>query len=289
MAHVIELDRIPEIPVEGKRLGRHLHHDSRSKAYAVKAEPRGALASVQHHRFAPVFDQGSLGSCTGNAAVGALGTGALYQAVSGIGLRFEEKLAVSVYSGATAIDSFAGTWEPDDTGSDGLSVAKVLKLNNWIAGYQHALSLDAALTALQTNAVITGVTWYEGFDEPSSTGRVVISGAERGGHEFVVDGIDVDNQRVWATNSWGTSYGEGGRFWMSWDTWGTLLENGGDATILVPATAPAPVPNPDVILTKDQQADLALATRLHKWLSGCPLRFPKVQTAARDWLATKDL
>ena len=244
--------RIPELPIEGRRLGRHVNHDPRSLAFQVVAGPRGALVSVRHERHIPVLDQGELGSCTGNAAEGALGTSPLYEAIPTGVLRptgdaqADEKQAVTLYAAATSLDSYGGEYPPDDTGSDGLSVAKAAQKVGLISGYTHAFSLDAALTALQGGPVLTGVPWYSSFDEPARDGTISIKKGAfvRGGHEFVVDELDVERQRVGFTNSWGESWGVGGRAYMSFDTWERLLKEDGDVTVLVPLSEPAPTPTP---------------------------------------------
>jgi hypothetical protein len=56
------------------RLGRHVQHDPRSLRYAHGVLPKTAIKTVDWTRRAPIFDQGQLGSCTGNAAAGLLGT-----------------------------------------------------------------------------------------------------------------------------------------------------------------------------------------------------------------------
>lgn len=245
--------RIPERHVPGKRLGRHIHHDPRSLDYQVVAGPRGALVSVRHERHIPVLDQGELGSCTGNAAFGACGTSPLYDAIPVDDVdrptsdeAFDEAQAVALYSAATKLDDYDGAWPPTDSGSDGLSVAKAAKAVGLISGYTHATSLDAALTALQDGPVITGVNWYSSFDTPATDGTISITrhASVRGGHEFVVDELDVENERVGFTNSWGASWGVDGRAYMSWDTWERLLGEDGDATVFVPVTEPAPTPTP---------------------------------------------
>lgn len=248
----IYTQHIPEIVVPGRRLGRHVRHDPRSLRYLVATRPASAIKSVTWDRAIPVLDQGDLGSCTGNAAEGAVGTSPLYAAIpTSVAARpggdadADEQQAISLYSAATQLDDYDGGYPPDDTGSDGLSVAKAAQAAGLISGYQHCTSLDAVLTALQTGPVITGVNWYEGMDEPDGSGLVHVTGNVRGGHEFVLDGVDVDAQVVWATNSWGTSYGVNGRFCIGYDDYTRLLSEEGDATVFVPLSQPAPTPTPD--------------------------------------------
>lgn len=233
---------IVEFPIANRRLGRHVYHDSRSRAYQVK--PRAALAkSVVWPRRTAVLDQGNLGSCTGNAACGVLGTDPFYDT---LGLKLDEAEAVTLYSAATKLDAYSGSYPPDDTGSDGLSVAKAAKNAGLISGYTHAMSLDAVITALQTGPVITGVNWYDSFDSPDASGRVSISkdATVRGGHEFEIVGVDVADKTLRAVNSWGAGYGDAGYFTFEYGDYDRLLSEDGDATQFVPITSPAPQPTP---------------------------------------------
>jgi Papain family cysteine protease. len=112
---------------------------------------------------------------------------------------------------------------------------KAAKELGYITGYRHAFGLQHALEALVLAPVITGVAWYEGFDEPDANGAVTISGSVRGGHEFEVVGIDVDARTVRACNSWGADWGDHGYFQFSWDTWDRLLHERGDVTTAIVA------------------------------------------------------
>ena len=235
---------LPETPVAGKPLGRHVLHDPRSLRYLQPVRD-DVLVSVRHTRHIPVLDQGALGSCTGNASIGAVGTSPMYETLpAGTGL--DEDAAVAVYSAATRIDDYYGTYKPTDTGSSGLAVAKVLKSLGLISGYRHCTSLAAVLTALQDGPVIVGTKWYDSFDSPADDGRISLTEGSRprGGHEYVLDEIDVDKHLVWLTNSWGTSYGVEGRACLLWDDLTSLLSDDGDATVLLPAGYPAPKPAP---------------------------------------------
>lgn len=231
--------------ITDSRLGRHVRHDSRSLQYAFP-ETGVQLVSVKHARMIPVLDQGNLGSCTGNAATGAVGTAPLYGALgeAGITATLDEAEAVKLYSLATQLDGYPGTYPPDDTGSDGLSVAKAAKQQGLISGYQHAFTLQAALEALQTYPVIVGTDWLDGMFNPTADGQLRLTGNVAGGHEYVIDEIDVPNQRVWMTNSWGASWGVNGRAWLAWSDLEQLLANQGDVTVLLPVSVPAPTPTP---------------------------------------------
>lgn len=225
------------------RLGRHVNHDPRSLAFRV-GQPARALVSVLHERVTPVLDQAALGSCVGNASVGALGTAPLLAALPTGHPTLDENFAVQVYEDATRLDPYPGAYPPDDTGSDGLSGAKALKARGLISGYLHATDLTTMQTALQDTPVIVGVNWYSGFDTPDMNGHVRISGSIRGGHEFEVIGVDVTAKTFTAVNSWGPSWGVNGRFTFSFADMTRLLSEDGDCTQLLPLTVPVPVPTP---------------------------------------------
>lgn len=258
--------RLPELDGPG-RLGRHVNHDPRSLRYLVPSQ--GVQVSKTWTRRTPVLDQGNLGSCTGNASVGVLGTDPFVSTMNPADLT--EELAVAVYSLATKLDPFDGAYPPDDTGSDGLSAAKACKQLGLISGCQHATSLSAIVDALQVGPVIVGVNWYEGFDSPDSAGKVKVSGAVRGGHEFEVCGVDVEARTFQAINSWGTGWGKSGYFYFSFGDMTRLLSEDGDCTSFVPVTAPAPTPT--------DNADAALVAALNVWERSIVSRFTKAGKA----------
>lgn len=266
------------------RLKRHVNHDSRSRAYAFPTEGL-TLTSTKHDHFIEVLDQGQIGSCTGNAGIGCLGTG-LFFANRGTHYNLDQAGALALYSEATRHDPFAGEYPPTDTGSDGLTIAKVLKSHNEIAGYQHTFSLVDALKALTVTPFITGTNWYESMFYPDTTGKVTLGGYVAGGHEYLADEIDVERNRIWFTNSWGDGWGNNGRFWMSFTDFGTLLGQQGDVTIFVPITKPAPEPTPPQPCV--DEADRDLARKVKGWAnSWYRLTGAKARRALRIWLKAK--
>lgn len=241
-------------------MGRLVDHDARSLAYGVPVLPKSALQSVSWTRRFPVLDQGQLGSCTGNAATGVLGTdsagrtAATSVTVSAAGAAashgafaagdhvLDEQFAVSLYSLATMLDSVPGQFPPTDTGSTGLGVAKALKALGLATGYSHAFSLQALASALQAGPVIIGIPWLQSMFNPASDGRIVVdqNSGLAGGHELEIAAWDAGTDEYWLTNSWGTSWGQGGRGYLTAADLRWLLSQQGDVTVPQWTTAPVP-------------------------------------------------
>src|SRR5438270_967151 len=218
--------RLTEQVVPGKRLGRHVEHDPRSRDFEAPTAPM--IVSVKHQAAGLPLDQGRLGSCTANALCGALDSAPDFTS----GNPRNEQDAVGIYQVETHLEG--EPYPPNDPGGSGLMVCKAAKQMGWISSYTHAFGLEKALLALVQRPVITGIGWYTSFDSPDQTsGMVAIApGATvRGGHEVVADEIDAQNQLVWFWNSWGPKFGLGGRFCMTFDTWDQLLHNRGDVTV----------------------------------------------------------
>lgn len=277
--------RLPEEVVPGRRLGRHVNHDPRSLRFAL---PAGKPATVRWQRVLPVLDQGNLGSCTGNALVGALGTGPLYDGLtSDERASLGEQLAVALYSDATGLDGFDGSYPPTDTGSDGLSVAKAAQKRGLTPGYTHATSLDACYTAIAAGPFITGVAWWSGMDSPTSEGVVHATGRIRGGHEFEVVGYDATTGLWEAVNSWGDSWGRGGHFYIPDEDYARLLADQGDATSILPLTSAPPVPTPPAPpVSPPHDPPTALLAHLAAWSQRPHAWHDSTQLAqeARQWL-----
>ena len=225
----------------GMRLGRHQLLDGRSLAYMVENDVQAMSASLsdQHwdHVLA-ILNQGDLGSCTGNAGTGALGTQPFYDTV-GKGVLADpedpaanEEFAVHLYSDATEVDPFPGTYPPDDTGSSNLAICKVLKTRGTIRGYRWARSAYGFLNLLQSGPVLQGMPWYDAFFTPGDGGFIDADPAWKssrvvGGHAIVAVGVELDtsdafNSAITYANSWGTGWADGGYFRMRLRTYEQL-------------------------------------------------------------------
>jgi hypothetical protein len=236
--------RIPEVVVEDKRLGRNLHQDSRSRQYRVgrKAQPTTAI----HDRRIPILDQGNLGSCTGNASVGLLGSEPFYDTLDEPQQsQLREETAVEIYSLATQLDPFPGAYQPEDTGSDGLSAAKACRQLEYIVGYNHIMSLEEAYATIEDTPFIFGGLWMSDMDHPNAEGVVRFGGRNRGGHEWLFRGYDATTGLWLCDNSWGLSFGLEGLFKVPDEDFQKQLDQQADATVFVPITEDPPEPTPE--------------------------------------------
>lgn len=222
---------VPEVVVGGRRLGRHVEHDERSRDYPVARRVSGPIVSRTWRRPTKAFDQGALGSCTGNAMEGCLATVPHRRPLH----RYSERSAIKLYRLATVLDGFEGMYPPTDTGSSTLAVMKAAKQLGRISGYEWCFSLNDVLAALaQHGPVCIGINWYEGFDRPAPLGMLTLAGDVRGGHELELSAVDVDARTVSGWNSWGDDWGFHGRFRMTWDTLDRLLHEQGEAAVPIP-------------------------------------------------------
>lgn len=259
------------------RLGRNIVHDDRSRMFAMQ-EDTSAIVSVRHQSAIGVLDQGNIGSCVPNAGTKRLTFEDIWdqeiaETISE-DLTKVEQYAVALYSACETADG-DGPYPPQDNGSTGLTVAKVLTQRGLISGYQHSFSFTAFLAGLAKAACIVGVTWYEDMFSPTKDGIVKPTGAVAGGHEFVADEIDTARELVGFTNSWSDTWGVKGRFYISFADFTSLLANNGDATFFVPKSQPAPQPAPVPVVSAKSQ-----------WLAFAPGWASQGHTGSNKQMAT---
>lgn len=249
-------ERLPRHP----RLGRHVHLDSRSRAYAVQPGSV-AVRSVRHTAHIGILDQGQVGACTGFAA-----TSCAYHAPHATETSKPWKYppstagALAWYHQNTVEDGFKGSYPPDDTGSDGLTASKVAREAGVVSGYRAALDLDSSLAALMAGPGVTGLPFFNSMFDVGSSGlmTVDIRSGLAGGHELCVDEIVAADDPANGTgellvggpNSWSASWGCSGRWYLTAANWWKLRQQDGDVYFWVPATQPSPTPpaDPDATL-----------------------------------------
>jgi hypothetical protein len=261
----------------GQYLGRHEHRDPQSLNYAHGVLPKSAIKSVSWTRRIPILNQGNLGSCTGNAETGAVGTDSAGRTASptvtvkadpkGVfqaGERaLDESFAVDVYTLNTLLDDIKGSMPSQDTGSTSLACGKSGTTLGLFSGYTHAFSYEALLSALQSGPVLIGIPWYNSMFDPKPDGQIVVDSGSglAGGHEMVIREYDLTHDELWPDNSWDTTWGLKGRGYFKGSDLRLLLNQGGDVLVPTSAARPSPVPTPAPVPPGATGAEVAAGVR----------------------------
>jgi hypothetical protein len=230
--------RFPEFATP-LQLGRHIEHDIRSLAYRFEYPKKLAQESVLWPDTSPVLDQGETNSCTGNASAQLLNTEMFAPVLQrlGKGSYLDEAVAMEIYSLATHLDGFPASqdYPPNDNGSTGLGAAKAMQQLGYIDSYQHCFDMAGYLAAIQKQPLLVGTVWTQPMFKPDSTGLVTIGPVNDktvlGGHEYLGRGVNFEKQLLTFRSSWGESYGRKGEFDLSFEDFGTLFKNDGDAIV----------------------------------------------------------
>jgi hypothetical protein len=243
----------------GMFLGRHVDHDPRPLEFAHPVLPKSALKPVAWQRRIGILDQGEVGSCTGNALTGVLGTDSFGRTAptqvtvkadaKGVfkagSYALDEAFALRAYTLNTRLDNVPGEYPGEDTGSTGVACGKTGRALGLLSGYTHAFTMGALKTALQAGPVMLGIPWLNSMFEPRADGTIPVVGSSglAGGHEIACTAWDgADRFRI--DNSWGTSWGDAGSGWFVEADLAWLLSQGGDVTVPVYAPTPGPTPSP---------------------------------------------
>jgi hypothetical protein len=228
------------------KLGR-IHHKTRmigrAKAkYLIAGDLSNVIWPTHLKRR---IDQTNIGRCTGYACAN------IYNNEPFLGQQetaVAELLGDDFYHWATVLDSYKGTWLPDDTGSDGLSVmtgaTTKVKVDGHYAftGFKTISDFVEIQKALQKGPCIIGTNWYSSMFNTTKCGQVEIAvGATvEGGHEYGWVGMDYDEKVGWFINSWGNDFGVydengvGGYFKLSFGTIMRLLNEDGEVECPTP-------------------------------------------------------
>jgi hypothetical protein len=137
--------------------------------------------------------------------------------------------AHAIYSLASSLDPFEGSWPPTDTGSSGLAACKAAQTLKLGGAYRHVFNgADEVVQLIQSGRVVNvGTWWYSGMMRPNAQSVITYSGSRVGGHQYIARGYSVRNDLVLLRCWWG-SFRD---VWISRTQLDKLLRDGGDAHV----------------------------------------------------------
>jgi hypothetical protein len=225
---------VAAVPQQSHLLGRQMVHDSRSRAFPLMA-PGEVDRPAWRDRMVRVYDprpnpEQVVGCCTGVAK--CVQFNAVGNRVAGVVLGMAD--AERLYSAASALDPFPGSWPPEDTGSSGLASARVARSEGLGGEYRWLFGgADEVVSAVCSGLVVSvGTWWHADMFGPSGgafDGRPVVTptGGLAGGHQWAARGYDLSRDLVLGRCWWGDFQ----EFWVSRAHLDDLLRDGGDAHV----------------------------------------------------------
>lgn len=201
-------------------LGRLYAPDERDQMYPMKSVlPKKASTRTYRYWYQhPVrLDQGTTPQCVGYSCTHYLLDGPVTNH-----LLTPKAFAEKVYREAQKLDPWAHI--PHD-GTTVRAAAKYLQSVGYISEYRWAWNLDTLIQAvLEVGPVVVGTTWYMDMFYPDAKGFVKATGADAGGHAWLVTGVNVKEKKIRGCNSWGLGWGIKGNFWMTFEEFGKLMD-----------------------------------------------------------------
>ena len=210
-----------------------------SRDHMFTAAPVSLPASVDLRSYASAIeDQGQLGSCTGNSVAGAIELidrkNSKNLDVSRLFIYYQARLlegTVRYDAGAYIRDAMKAANKygaPLETlwpyainrfATKPSQMAYNDALRRRVTGYQRCVDFAAVKNALAAGRpVVVGFYVYESFESIGANGIMLYPDVNTeqflGGHAVCLVGYNDSTQRFIARNSWGTSWGDSGYFYM---------------------------------------------------------------------------
>lgn len=181
-------------------------------------------------------DQGSTSACTGFSGAHLLSDGPIVQGKKGIP-------AVDpflLYSTNQQNDRKMGyNWAE---GASSLALGQTLTQLGFASEYLWGYDLDSFLQAIRKGPVLFGTNWLTGMDSPDKKHGIIRAiGRNRGGHEILINGVNLNDGMVRLKNSWGLSWGKNGHAYLPFEDLEVLLAQDGDLLFITetkPTTKP---------------------------------------------------
>ena len=216
--------------------------DNRDYRYTITPKVTPNLVDLRRY-CTPIENQGNLGSCTGQAIAGAIELlnkrNGKHNDISRLFIYYYERLllgTVNYDSGAYIRDGIKVTnhygasleshWPYDirKFRQEPINEAKVDALKRKVTRYERVIDFNGCINALSNGyPVIIGFHVYSSFmtNNVARTGNMPYPNTKRerllGGHAVLLVGYNKTKKVFIARNSWGTSWGDKGYFYMPFD------------------------------------------------------------------------
>lgn len=216
------------------KLGRTIiHHDPRNKDFRalVIPPPRSPTPKNLGWYTNTVFDQGDSSRCTTEAAIGLLHTNPYRpQHVPDQKLLDEPAERQAFYLSSKELDPWPGT-DYDGTSTD--APFKLLRNRGLISAWRWLFGEAEVREYLRWyGPVVVGTLWFWDMFEPNKKGFINVSGNEAGGHAYRIVQYSPIRNAYRIVNSWGPSWGQDGRAWISASDLSSLLNSTGEAVTI---------------------------------------------------------
>lgn len=227
------LNATPEIAPEDRVLDWAPSPDPRNRNYPMQATLRTAVRRRNKlWRPGPVLDQGREGACVGFAwAAEAFSTPVAVDLnrTAKVPTKDPTQFARTLYRNAQKVDEWLGE---DYSGTSVNAGAKAMREFGLVREYRWCADMDDLVGAvLSKGPVVIGTPWYSDMYE-APNGILTPGGILVGGHAILAVGYRHKDPRldggdgVILQNSWGTSWGDGGRAVIRLDDLSELLADG---------------------------------------------------------------
>lgn len=216
--------------------------DTRDYRYTITPAKTSNLVDLRRY-CTPIENQGNLGSCTGQAIAGAIellnNRNGKHNDISRLFIYYYERLllgTVNYDSGAYIRDGIKVTnkygaslesyWPYDirKFRQEPINEAKNDALRRKVTRYERVMDFNGCINALSNGyPVVIGFHVYSSFmtNNVARTGNMPYPNTKRerllGGHAVLLVGYNKTKKVFIARNSWGTSWGDKGYFYMPFD------------------------------------------------------------------------